>query len=261
MHRYLYASGDPVGRIDPSGRADIGETVSVNSVQSFLAASLRFALVNSRLAAFRVVQSYYSNAAAHYAINFAAGVVLTTAGNLLSNITAGRPNSQWSVTNRPENSVWGMGNSYERGRIIEDQVLGRPATIGGVHQYNFETIDDFNNGVATSIKSIDLTKPFYNNSVSGTDNLTNKLDAYASKLNDFQGASQNAGGTTPISVQPEDINVRELRIAIEPGATSERQATAINGWLSTSEERFPNVNVVIQEVEAAIPAAVEEAPE
>ena len=264
LHRYLYASGNPVSRTDPSGQADIGETVSVNSVQSFLAASLRFALVNSRLAAFRVVQTYYTNAAAHYAINLGVGIVLTAAGDLLSNITASRPDSQWAVANRPANSVWNLNtypDFFERGNILEDHVLGRPATINGVPQATFKTIDDFNGGVATSIESIDLTLPTYNNSVVGATNLTNRLDSCALALNDFSGDQQLAGGTTFVSVQPEDIDVRELRIAIEPGATNQRQATAMNEWLSTSRARFPNINVVIQEVEAAVPAAVEEVHE
>lgn len=101
-------------------------------------------------------------------------------------------------------SIWSK-NWAERGRAAED-VLGRNLSR------NFETIDKFENGVATSIKSIDLTAKTYQDSGA----LVSKLNQYVSEVAAFKGSK--GGGTTRITSNM--IQGRELSLAIPPNATA-----------------------------------------
>jgi RHS repeat-associated protein len=50
LHKYLYASGDPVNRIDPSGRADDEEEVSVDALDALMARARTLAPMGESLA-------------------------------------------------------------------------------------------------------------------------------------------------------------------------------------------------------------------
>jgi hypothetical protein len=71
--------------------------------------------------------------------------------------------------------------------------------VGGSLPYGFPVIDKFNpeTGVATSIKSIDVTADSYTKG----NGLFNKLKSYVNKLDDFQGATRGnfsvEGGDLP----------------------------------------------------------------
>jgi RHS repeat-associated protein len=73
-------------------------------------------------------------------------------------------------------SVWKLGN-FVRGAMIESM-------LGANLPRAFPVIDKFLNGVATSIKSLDLTAKTYQNAKA----LASKINGYVDKLADFNGA-------------------------------------------------------------------------
>lgn len=96
---------------------------------------------------------------------------------------------------------------WERG-ISVHQLLGENLPP------NFPVIDRFVNGLATSIKSLDLTAPTYQNVVA----LTSRVQGYLVELAEFSGAAWIQSGA---------IRARELLLAIPPGAATEAQWRAL----------------------------------
>lgn len=70
-------------------------------------------------------------------------------------------------------------NPFDRGVAIEN-ALGRSQYLA----QNFPVIDRWQNGIATSIKSIDLMAKSYQN----TATLTQTIQGYINKLANWQGA-------------------------------------------------------------------------
>ncbi|MGQ9601033.1 MAG: endonuclease toxin domain-containing protein, partial [Anaerolineae bacterium] len=104
--------------------------------------------------------------------------------------------------------------------------IGNCVSIYPIFATKHPVIDRFENGVATSIKSIDLTATSYQNiSV-----LTNKVMGYVNTLANWQGARW--GGVT---VQASQIVGRELLLAIPPGATEAQMTTLLQlqQWATT----------------------------
>jgi hypothetical protein len=82
----------------------------------------------------------------------------------------------------------------------------------------FRVIDSFANGVATSIKSIDLRAATYRDS----QRLTYRLNDHIDRLALFEGDEMNG-----ITIRPSDIGGRVLDIAVPKGSITEVQETAI----------------------------------
>ena len=99
-------------------------------------------------------------------------------------------------------SVWSLP-WLERGLIIEEQ-------LGKNLKGNFPVIDKFLNGVATSIKSIDLNAKSYQNGKV----LFSTLKRYIDKVAKFKGQRWNG-----VVISEEDITKRTLDIAIPRGAS------------------------------------------
>jgi filamentous hemagglutinin len=78
----------------------------------------------------------------------------------------------WQSSLAAESSVWDL-SPFARGQSIEQ-------TLGANLPQNFPVIDKFNwdTGVATSIKSIDLTAPSYQN----MSTLSNTLNGYVNSV-------------------------------------------------------------------------------
>ena len=89
-----------------------------------------------------------------------------------------------------------------RGEIIERR-LGHNVPPG------FKTIDRFENGVATSIKSIDLTAESYKN----TDRVTSRVKTCIDEVAAYRGADRGV-----LRIKPKEIKGRELLVAIPPGS-------------------------------------------
>jgi filamentous hemagglutinin len=101
-------------------------------------------------------------------------------------------------------SVWRL-DPFSRGRDIE-QVLGRSPNLA----QNFPVIDRFENGVATSIKSIDLGASSYQN----TAVLGRAVQRYINTLANWQGQRTLWGGVT---IRQNQITSRVVELAI-PGS-------------------------------------------
>lgn len=101
-------------------------------------------------------------------------------------------------------SVWKL-DKFIRGGVVED-MLGRnlPRT--------FQTIDKFEDGVATSIKSMDLSAKSYQKGSS----VFNTLKGYIRELQGFNGASMRTASGQVFSVGSNDIKSKVLQLAIDP---------------------------------------------
>lgn len=130
---------------------------------------------------------------------------------------------------RTARSVWEM-NPLQRGLEIEN-MLGRSS---GLPQ-NFPVIDRFSNGVATSIKSIDLSAASYQN----VNTLSSVVRGYVNTLANWQGTYW--GG---FEVRASDIVAREVLLAIPPGATEAQMAALqqLQQWATTVGV---NLNIVV----------------
>lgn len=108
-------------------------------------------------------------------------------------------------------SVWKL-DKFIRGGIIED-MLGRnlPRT--------FQTIDKFEDGVATSIKSMDLSAKSYQNGNS----VFNTLKGYVGELQGFNGASMRTASGRAFNVGSNDIKSKVLQLAIDPSKATIHQ--------------------------------------
>jgi len=115
-------------------------------------------------------------------------------------------------------SVWDM-NPFARGREIE-------RLFGANLPSNFPTFDRFANGVATSIKSIDLGAASYQNAAT----LARTLDGYVDSVAAFNRTTPWAGAT----VDPALITTRQLQLVV-PGAETSAQQALINAAASRAQ--------------------------
>lgn len=112
-----------------------------------------------------------------------------------------------SAVGAAESGVWKL-NPFQRGQQIE-QALGHNLPS------NFPTIDRFENGIATSIKSIDLDAASYLNDAT----LSRTLTGYVDKAAGFNGRTW-AGRT----IESDDILGRGLDLAIPHSGNASQQA-------------------------------------
>lgn len=122
--------------------------------------------------------------------------------------------------------VWDDGPGI-RGEIIE-QRLGK--NLPG----NFKTIDKFENGVATSIKSMDLGAKTYAN----PDAITRVGRGYIDKVADYNG-----GTWAQITIDRSHISRRALDLAVPPGATAS-QKQALQSLVEYGRGKGVTVNIV-----------------
>jgi hypothetical protein len=132
------------------------------------------------------------------------------------------------IARRTPNSIWNLG-AFPRGRAVENVILGGPANIPIP---NFPVIDDFAEGVATSIKSLDLIS----SSAQDSTYILNTLDGYARKLSNFSGRTY--GGINIPNPQE-----RVLMVAFEFGAATRAQSQALRQFLNQASQRYPNVRI------------------
>ncbi|MDH2240277.1 hypothetical protein N5K27_28690, partial [Pigmentiphaga sp. GD03639] len=125
-----------------------------------------------------------------------------------------------------ESGVWKL-SPLQRGQQIE-QALGH--NLPG----NFPTIDRFENGLATSIKSLDLDAAAYQSATT----LNRTLTGYVDKVADFQGRTW-AG----IRIRQQDITGRALDLAIPHRGSAEQQAI-ISQTVRYGASRGVAVNVI-----------------
>ena len=99
---------------------------------------------------------------------------------------------------------------------------------------NYPVIDKFENGVATSIKSMDLSSKTYSN----PGEIGRIGQGYIDKVADFQGARWDR-----VNIAPGDITGRALDLAVPPGAT-EAQQSALQGLMEYGENAGVKVRII-----------------
>ena len=124
--------------------------------------------------------------------------------------------------------VWKLGWAARGSQIEEALTADAPETR---LPPNFPVIDQWADGVATSIKSIDLNAGTYQDAT----RLTYRINDYIGKLADFDGAS--FAGTTV-----ENIEGRVLNIAIPKGSMTAVQKSAFD----TAAHRAQEVGVILK---------------
>jgi hypothetical protein len=142
-----------------------------------------------------------------------------------------------AVFNRAANSVWNLGLAA-RGFAIERTILGRLPNIS-TKVANFPVIDDLLNGVATSIKSMDLTAKSYRSATG----ILNKLSSYAKDLSQFAG--RNWGG---IEVTAAQMQKKVLLVAVERGAATPAQQQVLKDFVEIARIEWPNIVVKFETV-------------
>ena len=101
----------------------------------------------------------------------------------------------------------------------------------------FRTIDNFTDGIATSIKSIDLNAATYQDAA----RLTYRLNQYVDDLGDYAG-----GRLLATIVRSSDISERALNLVAPKGAITEVQRAAIEAARARAlvANRYP-VKIII----------------
>ena len=124
-------------------------------------------------------------------------------------------------------SPWSLGPG-PRGLAIED-------ALGGNLPAGFKTFDRFADGVATSIKSVDLSASSYQSAGA----LTSRLSGYVDSVAAFDNYSLSG-----FSLSSSEISTRALEIAIQPGVGSSAQMAALNNVIAYGSSQGVVVRVV-----------------
>ncbi|HTV29237.1 MAG TPA: hypothetical protein VMF32_15755 [Xanthobacteraceae bacterium] len=125
-------------------------------------------------------------------------------------------------------AAWKLGWAA-RGNYFSEQLgADLPAT--------FRTIDSFSNGIATSIKSIDLNAATYRDAA----RLTYRLNAYIDSIATYDGSVLGA-----IQILPANISGRALSLAIPKGSMTAVQRAAIDA--ARIRAQAFGVNLIITE--------------
>jgi RHS repeat-associated protein len=233
LHKYLYASNNPVSLIDPSGNEGLADSLAsfaISTTLDTLAISVPFRALQL---AWKVYHGASLGAAAQEAaLDVVTDVALSlaTAGLLryAKGFTVVRAAGE--ALTRVASSVWNL-SPFARGWAIEELILGGARRL----HPNFPVIDDFLGGVATSIKSLDLTAATYQSASA----LTGRLSAYAAKLSAFQGAK--FAGTEILAAE---IKEKVLVVAFEEGAATFEQAKVLEEFLRLAKSTWPDIKVV-----------------
>jgi RHS repeat-associated protein len=249
LNRYSYVNNNPLKYIDPSGHcwgfasglrgtALYGATCNNMDMALTIVQSPKTSLADKTLAAgYIYVEGVYHGAAAVGAVALACSAVAPCATAVESALGIGAAAcADGNCTNEIELSaklgqnVWKM-NPFDRGWAIEKAIGRSPQLVD-----NFPTIDRFENGVATSIKSIDLGAKTYQNIGA----LTSEVQGYVGKVANFNGARWGGAEIT-------GITGRQLILAIPPNATAQQMAALqqLQAWAANQGQ---GVNLILQVV-------------
>jgi RHS repeat-associated protein len=128
-------------------------------------------------------------------------------------------------------SVW-QQNVFRRGITIEDKAARSPFP-----SRNFPVIDRFENGVATSIKSIDLNAASYQN----IDTLNRTVTKYIDAMATYQGQSPSWGG---VRILPSQITATAVDLAIPATGASPAQLAALQKLQEYAQSVGVNLNII-----------------
>ena len=247
LNRYSYARNNPVRYTDPTGHCPVclrgvsalggaiggaiygyGSQVANNLNQGMGWNALTSNIDPGQIVAYTAAGTIIGGtlgtgiAAADAVLTSAsAAKIVTTAGTVAAAANAdGDPTNELTAATQAAQSVWKL-NPLQRGVAIEN-MLGRSPQLS----QNFPVIDRFENGLATSIKSIDLGAASYQN-ING---LTSTVKDYVNTLANWQGARW-----ANVTINASDIIGRKLLLAVPPDATQEQldALEALTKWATT----------------------------
>jgi RHS repeat-associated protein len=132
------------------------------------------------------------------------------------------------LPNTSQASVWELNQSM-RGRVIEGM-------LGGNLPKNFKTFDKFEEGIATSIKSLDLSADGY---IKNPKSVLSAVKGYVNEIVNFEGDIVSG-----VSVQPSDITKKALELAINPSKATKAQWEALADAVKYAKEQ--NVQFTLQ---------------
>jgi RHS repeat-associated protein len=122
-------------------------------------------------------------------------------------------------------SIW-KADKFERGLAIEEK-------LGGNLPKNFKTFDKFEEGSATSIKSLDLDAKSYQSS----SKVYSRVKKYVCEIDKFNGAKLSG-----VQIMPGDIQARALDLAV-PHLGSEAQQAGLRRATEYAESLNIKVNL------------------
>jgi RHS repeat-associated protein/uncharacterized delta-60 repeat protein len=257
---YGFGAGNPMMYTDASGLMSLGEQIVTAGVKGGLLSMLLGAPFRAYKAGkdvyagasfLSVAMDFFAGVATDFAIGAvlgggASGLVRALGSNAFKIRAAGQSIGKFLSLRLPWSS-WNLAASA-RGFAIEKTILSRAAGFFGKQVRNFPVIDDYiikgGRGIATSIKSIDLTLPSYTNPAA----IVSKLNGYADRLARFavNGAESYGGVTIGNSTAP--VADRVLIVAIEEGAANSSQATAMIQWVREAATKYPNIKILVQPI-------------
>ena len=229
LHKYAYNHGDPVNRIDPTGNISlpqIGMGLQIVGTLASIALPTYDAYQNLKAGASlgEVTVQLATEAALGASTSLVAGGVLRYAPNIMRI----RPNRlNIPITGRAKNSIWNKGIKA-RGEEVELRILGGRRTL----PWNYPTIDDFSDNIATSIKSMDLTGS------SAAGRLRSEILKSARQLNAFKPRNWGSG-----KIANEAVKGRKLVWAFETGAANKVQAQLLKQVAREVKQQYPNIQL------------------
>ena len=233
QNRYSYVNNSPACSNDPTGHCPLCVSAAIGAGVGLIIGAVGYGVYvattgkdfNWGTFAFAAGGGAAAGALIGTGVGWAAGVsqatattvAISTAGAVeTANVACGGDmcSSEVQEANRvvqgASQNLWTL-NPLIRGVKIEN-ILGRSPQLSN----NFPVIDRFENGVATSIKSIDLTTKTYQNVTT----LSAKVLGYSNSIINWQGTSlQGWAGTTITNTM---VQSRSILLAIPPDATSEQ---------------------------------------
>ncbi|KVH51153.1 hypothetical protein WJ39_08300 [Burkholderia diffusa] len=177
--------------------------------------------------------------AARKALNFlkaAVGQVRLSGGGVLGEEAPKIPGTTLAAgvagagENAPANSVWSQ-KPFARGTTIEQQ-------LGQNLPQNFPVIDIFKDGVATSIKSLDVNA----NSYQSMATLARTINGYIDSVASYNGTGKD--GWAGVTITSSQITGRGLDLVI-PNAGSVAQQQIINQAVQYGRSKGVAVNVIV----------------